>query len=179
MNAQSFNTIVVLQGEFRISDRPQDMLTTLLGSCVATCLCDPVAGVGGINHFLLPTGAQGDRDSLRYGVNAMECLMNALYKQGARRERLEAKLFGGARMISGLKNIGDENIKFARWFLESEAIRCVGESVGGNRGRKIRYWPHTGQAQQQYIDSIEQPPPPEPVRRMPDPPANSGSVTLF
>ncbi len=179
MNAHSSKTVVVLQGEFRVSNRPEDMLTTLLGSCVATCLSDPVAGVGGINHFLLPTGAQHDRDSLRYGVNAMECLLNDLFKQGAKRERLEAKLFGGARMIAGLRNIGDENVKFARWFLQSEGIRCVGESVGGNRGRKIRYWPHTGQAQQQLIDALDGAETAVAPRPAPEPSRAAGSLTLF
>lgn len=82
-------------------------------------------------------------------------------------------------MIAGLRNIGDENVKFARWFLQSEGIRCVGESVGGNRGRKIRYWPHTGQAQQQLIDALDGAETAVAPRPAPEPSRAAGSLTLF
>ena len=87
------------------------VLTTLLGSCVAACIRDPMAGVGGMNHFLLPGGTLGgnDRAVQRHGVHAMELLVNDLLKHGARRDRLEAKLFGGARMIDGLTDVGRQN----------------------------------------------------------------------
>jgi chemotaxis protein CheD len=85
----------VLQGEFRIGTAPEDVLTTVLGSCVATCLHDPVAGLGGLNHFLLPEGGDGRAGSQKFGLNLMELLINALLKAGARRERLVAKLLHG------------------------------------------------------------------------------------
>ena len=89
----------VVQGEFAVTDDPDVMMGTILGSCVSACMRDPVAGVGGMNHFLLPgereTAAEGPQ-GMRYGVQSMELLLNALYRKGARRERLEVKLFGGA-----------------------------------------------------------------------------------
>ena len=76
----------VIQGEFHVSDHPDVMLTTILGSCVAACVRDPLSGVGGMNHFLLP-GEEGG-EGLRYGVQSMELLVNALLRRGARRDRL-------------------------------------------------------------------------------------------
>ena len=92
------------------------VLTTILGSCVAACIRDPVAGVGGMNHFLLPGSAEamaGGGDATRYGVHLMELLINGLLKQGARRDRLEAKIFGGAKTIATFSNVGEQNAAFA------------------------------------------------------------------
>ena len=87
----------IIQGEYKVVSDPDVVLTTILGSCVAACLRDPVSGVGGMNHFLLPgTGSVTGGDATRYGVHLMELLINGLLKQGARRDRLEAKIFGGA-----------------------------------------------------------------------------------
>ncbi|MDH6235247.1 chemotaxis receptor (MCP) glutamine deamidase CheD, partial [Mesorhizobium soli] len=92
--------ITVMRGEFHVVDRPEVVLTTILGSCVAACLRDPYAGVGGMNHFLLPgTLGAARRDAERYGVHLMELLVNGLLARGAQRQRLEAKLFGGARTL--------------------------------------------------------------------------------
>jgi chemotaxis receptor (MCP) glutamine deamidase CheD len=94
--------IHIVQGEQAVSEDPDVVITTLLGSCVSACMRDPAAGVGGLNHFLLPGDASGsDGDALRQVVHAMELLVNALLRQGARRDRLEAKLFGGANLMSG------------------------------------------------------------------------------
>src|ERR1700712_2905807 len=115
LSAVSERKILVVQGEYRIVAQSDVMLSTLLGSCVAMCLRDPVAGVGGMNHFLLP-GADAESDgtcSVRYGAHAMELLVNGLLAQGGRRARLEAKLFGGARMLAGLTDLGARNAQFA------------------------------------------------------------------
>ncbi len=136
----------VIQGRFVIADEPDVVLTTILGSCVSACLLDPEAGVGGMNHFLLPGGEGGD--GLRYGVNAMELLINALLRRGARRERLEAKLFGGARLFDGLTDVGEQNAAFAKSFLADEGIRHVGGSLGGVHARRIQFWPVGGRARQ-------------------------------
>lgn len=129
------------------------VLTTILGSCVATCMFDPLAKVGGMNHFLLPgdTGVEG----MKYGVNAMELLINGLLQQGATRARLQAKLFGGANVISNLSDIGAQNVAFAQRFLQTEGIQVVGTSLGGDRARRVRYWPTTGRASQMWIDRAE------------------------
>lgn len=137
----------VVQGEYRVSRESQVVLTTILGSCVAACLRDPVAGVGGMNHFLLPGARAEGAEELKYGVHAMELLINALLQQGAARDRLEAKLFGGACVVEGLStDVGVMNAEFALRFLTSDRIPCVGESLGGNRARRVRYWPVTGRA---------------------------------
>ena len=139
----------IVQGEFVISDEPDVVLTTLLGSCVAACLRDPVTGIGGMNHFLLP--GEAGSEGLRYGVHAMELLMNGLLKRGARRERLEAKLFGGARLSDHLSDIGDQNASFAERFMREEDIRVVGGSLRGEHGRRIQFWPSTGRARQAIV----------------------------
>ena len=99
---------------------PDVVLSTILGSCVAACMRDPVAGVGGMNHFLLPGSAEAlssGGDATRYGVHLMELLINGLLKKGARRDRLEAKIFGGAKTIARFSNVGEQNAVFARQFL--------------------------------------------------------------
>mgnify|MGYP000256457851 CR=1 FL=1 len=165
----------VIQGEYRVSDDPGIVLTTILGSCVATCLCDPVARVGGINHFLLPDGNGGDGLGFRYGLLAMELLINGLLKSGADKARLQAKLFGGARMNNSLVRIGDANAAFAREFLKAEGIRCQSESLGGTLARRIRYVPTTGAAQQMMLSDQDDPVPSQRRTR----PAASDDVTLF
>lgn len=149
------NAIHVIQGQYGVSDDPAAMLCTLLGSCVAACMRDPVAGVGGMNHFLLPTGASGS-NSTSYGVNAMELLINELLKKGARRDRLEAKLFGGGRIIGGLNDVGGQNAAFAQKFLSDERIAYVGGSLGGRNARRIEFYPVSGRVRQQIIDRGEE-----------------------
>ncbi|MCC6918012.1 MAG: chemotaxis protein CheD [Alphaproteobacteria bacterium] len=143
-------TVHVVQGQYRVTADPDEVLSTVLGSCVACCLRDPVAGIGGMNHFILP-GDEGGPDSVKYGLNAMELLINALLQRGALRSRFEAKLFGGANVVQGLGNIGAKNSSFAVRFLESEGIRCVGQSLGGNRARRVKFWPATGRAIQMLL----------------------------
>jgi chemotaxis protein CheD len=146
--------IHVVQGEQHVTNDPHAVLTTLLGSCVAACMRDPIAGVGGMNHFLLPGGRTRGLDSLaeRHGVHAMELLVNALLKHGARRDRLEAKLFGGARLIDGLTDVGRQNAEFAEKFLAAEGIRHTGGSLLGEHGRKIQFWPVSGRARQSLME---------------------------
>lgn len=148
----------VIQGQHCIGDNPNTVLTTILGSCVAACLWDPVANVGGMNHFLLP----GDNikkipsssvDTQRYGVYLMELLMNDLFRSGAIKSRLKAKLFGGAAIVRGLTDIGALNIAFAEGFLHKEGVELVGGSAGGIYGRKIQFWPVGGRARQAFITS--------------------------
>jgi chemotaxis protein CheD len=165
--------VTVVQGCFEVGDRPDDVLTTILGSCVATCLHDPVAAVGGLNHFLLPASRGSDRSDQRYGLNLMELLINALLKRGARRERLEAKLFGGAEITPGLTTAGEANGAFARRFLADEGIRCVSESLGGTQARKVRFWPTTGRAQQMLLDRHAMP------LQAPPKPRDDDDITFF
>ena len=159
----------VVQGLYRITDDPNVVLSTILGSCVAACVRDPVARVGGMNHFLLPGEQERERvmQAERYGVHLMELLLNDLLKRGARRERLEAKLFGGAQMIEGLIDIGGMNAGFAERFLKTEGINYIGGSLGGNRGRRVEFWPVSGRARQIFMAGQPkqvEPPKPPPVR---------------
>lgn len=148
----------IIQGEYKVVTDPNVVLTTILGSCVAACLRDPVAGVGGMNHFLLPGNAQSmasGGDATRYGVHLMELLINGLLKRGARRDRLEAKIFGGAKTIATFSNVGEQNAAFAMQFLRDEGIRVVGSSTGGEFGRKLEFWPISGRARQYPLTGAE------------------------
>ncbi|HVY86862.1 MAG TPA: chemotaxis protein CheD [Caulobacterales bacterium] len=153
--AQAARVIHVVQGEHVVSGDPGAMLTTVLGSCVSACMRDPVSGVGGMNHFLLPGALAGQAHELERGVHAMELLINALLSAGARRDRLEAKLFGGARMMQNLSDIGAKNAAFAADFLRQERIACHSESLGGESARRIRYWPVSGRAKQLLLGQRE------------------------
>lgn len=142
----------VVQAGHAISDDPAVCLTTILGSCVAACLWDPVAGVGGMNHFLLPERPEGAVGDKRYGVQAMEVLINGLLQRGARRERLQAKAFGGGRMSERMADIGARNAAFIRGFLADEGIPLVAESLGGGAARRIQFWPVGARARQHIVE---------------------------
>lgn len=131
----------------------EDMvLVTVLGSCVAACIHDRTARIGGMNHFMLPDDgdhpAQAASESMRYGAFAMEVLINELIKMGGRRERFEAKVFGGAAVLAGMTtiNIGDRNAEFVRRYLDLENIPIIAEDLQGVHPRKVAFMPATGQA---------------------------------
>ncbi|WP_267397448.1 MULTISPECIES: chemotaxis protein CheD [unclassified Sphingomonas] len=172
--------INIIQGETRVSDDPSVVLTTLLGSCIAACLYDPVEKVGGINHFLLaePGSRDTDPESLRrYGVYAMEVLINAMLAMGATRSSLKARIYGGAALRDGFRDIGAANAQFARRFLRDERIALVGEDVGGCGARRVEFRPTVGLARCRV--AIDRPPEP---RTAPAPIAlsvSSGEVEFF
>jgi len=172
----------IVQGEQYVSEDPNIVIATLLGSCVAACLRDPVAGVGGMNHFLLPGAdtARGESENLGIGVHAMELLVNALLAYGARRERIEAKLFGGACVVAGLTGVGEKNARFAEEFLRREGIQHVGGSLRGDSGRRLQYWPVSGRARQVFMGAAA----PELIARETRPVApprneDAGALELF
>ncbi|OYW58573.1 MAG: hypothetical protein B7Z10_03545 [Rhodobacterales bacterium 32-66-7] len=139
--------IYITQGQCQISLDPDTEISTILGSCVAACLWDVEARVGGMNHFLLPFGAKaGVGGSLRYGVHSMETLINGLLGKGATRRNLRAKLFGGATMSANLGNIGSDNAKFAQEYLANEDIICVAADLEGPYARRVLFRPTTGHA---------------------------------
>jgi chemotaxis protein CheD len=174
-NARSAKTIHVIQGEHKIHNDPEVVLATILGSCVAACIRDPMAGIGGMNHFLLPgADAENPTDCERYGVHAMELLLNALLAKGASRRRLEAKVFGGAKTIAGRADIGGMNADFAVNFLKREQITIVGECLRGGMGRRVQYWPVSGRARRSFLDYTQ-----EAIAAPPALPASSGSLELF
>lgn len=140
--------VPVVLGHHRISSRADDMLVTTLGSCVAACIHDPVARVGGMNHFLLPGSPVGDGFGIatRYGSVAMERLINDLLARGARRERLEVKLFGASRVIDTSLDVGAANRAFALDYVRREGLALAGEDLGGPAGRRVHFFPTTGKA---------------------------------
>lgn len=140
----------VLPGYHKVIYEPDIAITTLLGSCVAACIRDKTTGIGGLNHFLLPhdksEGAGGF--SARYGVNAMEVLINEILKAGARKDNLEAKVFGAGNVIARVEstNVGQQNADFVIAYLRDEGIRLLASDLGGDRARRVFYFPATGKA---------------------------------
>ncbi len=140
----------ILPGEYYCTDRDM-VIVTVLGSCVSACIRDVKSGIGGMNHFMLPEGGVADKDnpvsaSMRYGSYAMEILINRLLKQGARRENLEAKIFGGGNVLKAFTalNVGERNAAFVKKFLAAEGIRVAGEDLNDVYPRKVYFFPHTG-----------------------------------
>ena len=121
------------------------MLHTVLGSCVAVCLRDPISGIGGMNHILLPEGSYRDQCS-RFGVNAMELLINEMMKLGADRRRMVAKTFGAGNVIACLKppTVGDRNALFIRKFLATEGIPLLAQRLGGTDAVEVHFRTDTG-----------------------------------
>lgn len=139
----------ILPGEYYVTRRDM-LLVTTLGSCVAACIRDKTSGVGGMNHFMLPENAQDQggwgASSTRYGTYAMEMLINQLLKLGARRENLEAKLFGGGAVIKQMSstNVGERNAKFGLEYLKTEGIPVVAKDLLDIYPRKVYFFPATG-----------------------------------
>jgi chemotaxis protein CheD len=137
----------ILPGEYYYTK--QDMvIVTVLGSCVAACIRDRVTGLGGMNHFMLPDGGDSGpvSASMRYGTYAMEVLINDLLKAGARRESLEAKVFGGGAVLRGFTamNVGERNAAFVTSFLKTEKIPLLAEDLNDIYPRKVYFFPRTG-----------------------------------
>lgn len=135
-------------GEYHASGR-SEVISTVVGSCVAVCLFEPVKKIGGMNHILLPgTANWNDFDfSARYGINAMELLINRMMKLGAERKIIIAKAFGGACTLSAMNSkdhIGIRNSEFVIEFLEQEGLRLASCSLGGDTGRKVLFHTDTG-----------------------------------
>lgn len=146
------NRVTLYIGEVAASLAPV-VMDTLLGSCVAVCMYDPVLRAGGMNHILLPNCRMGDR-SARCGVHAMELLINELMKLGGDRRRFIAKAFGGANVLQGMAQlpIGDGNVKFVREFLATDRIPLAAARLGGNQAVHLYFRTDTGKATVQTVD---------------------------
>jgi len=144
-------------GEVAASQIPV-VLDTLLGSCVAVCMYDPVLRAGGMNHILLSKCRVGDRNP-RCGIHAMELLINEVMKLGGDRRRFIAKAFGGANVLQGIKmlSIGDANARFVREFLATERIPLVAERLGGNHAVHLYFHTDTGKATVHTVDGSSLP----------------------
>ena len=144
--------LYIAQGEEAVSSSDGVVISTVLGSCVSICLWDEDVGVGGMNHLLLPELASDAGALNSVGAIAMERLINRMVREGADRRRLRAKLFGGGSMLSGLTDIGARNARFGRNYLVREAIPCEAESTGGEKARRIKFWPSTGRVRQRFVE---------------------------
>jgi chemotaxis protein CheD len=156
-------TVKILPGEYYVT-RSDEAITTVLGSCISACIRDPVANVGGMNHFMLPEdNAVRDTSapdapvvlSTRYGSHAMESLINDLLKLGARRGRLQIKVFGGGRVLSSMTDIGARNIEFVLSYLNLERLPVDAQDVGGEQPRKVIYFPTDGKVRVRKLRPIE------------------------
>lgn len=155
---ENLTRITIHIGGLRAS-RDSLVLDTVLGSCIAACLYDPVEGIGGMNHFMLPEGADpGNPTSARYGVNAMELLISEVMKLGGQRRRFQAKIFGGGHVLKireSLAGVPQRNIEFVKRFLETEQIPVVKEDVGGYQPRRVLFHTNTGKVFLKYLGSNE------------------------
>lgn len=140
----------ILPGEYYCTSRDM-LIVTVLGSCVSACIRDSKSGIGGMNHFMLPDSNSSDINSpvsasMRYGAYAMEVLINQLLKLGARRENMEAKVFGGGNVLAGFTsiNVGERNAQFVRDFLRMEKMRITAEDLNDIYPRKVYFFPKTG-----------------------------------
>ena len=143
--------VTIAPGEYYVTAAIDEALVTILGSCVAVCMRDPVIGVGGMNHFLLAESASGDWGGVsavtRYGNHAMETLINDIIALGGVRSRFEVKVFGGGHVIDSSMAIGQKNVEFAERYLENEGMPIAAKHVGGFHPRRIHYFPRTGKVQ--------------------------------
>ncbi len=142
--------VKVLPGEHYVSTAGQEMIVTVLGSCVAACVWDTRLKIGGMNHFMLPdSGSDVPVDkAMRFGNFAMEELINDVLRRGGRRETLEIKVFGGGNVLPGMSGgsmaVGDRNAEFVRRYLYEEGYRITAQDLGGPHPRRIHFFPRLG-----------------------------------
>ena len=175
---RAMTRITVMQGNAIVSAGPRVELTTVLGSCVATCLFDPEVELGGMNHFLLaepPESRKAQGFDEHYGVYLMEVLINQMLAHGASKLRLRAHLYGGANLHTGMARIGTVNADFAQQFLLSERIPLIKSDLGGTQAQRVDFRPASGQVRCRLVENAMAPDP-QPIRR---PAASVGDVELF
>lgn len=151
----------ILPGEYYVSTQ-QEIIATVLGSCVAACVWDTQHGIGAMNHFLLPLHKgeewsdklMSNDQATRYGNFAMEHMINDVLKFGGRKEYLEFKVFGGSRVISDMGDVGHSNIRFVLKYIEVEGYRLVAKDVGGINPRKVLFYPQTGRVRVKKIKDL-------------------------
>jgi chemotaxis protein CheD len=157
------HVVKILPGQIYATGNKDVALMTTLGSCVSACIWDASVGLGGMNHFMLPSGTRFPEDRLdyspwnvaaRYGDYAMELLINEILKRGADRENLRVKVFGGAKVLTHMGDIGALNIDFVRKFLEIEGLPIAAEDLGGNNPRKVVFFPTTGKARVMRLSPV-------------------------
>jgi len=148
---QNCTVVKVLPGEIYVSTQ-EEQVGTVLGSCVSACIHDPVRGVGGMNHFMLPAPADGGGDNwaagsgriARYGSDAMEQLIDAVLKAGGKRPDLQVKVFGGGRVLPQMSDVGRRNIEFVRRYIAQAGLQLLAEDLGDVYPRQVQLHPHSG-----------------------------------
>ncbi len=150
--------VKIFPGEYYVTSRDM-LIVTVLGSCVSVCLRDRISGAGGMNHFMLPGSDASSNpigNSARYGSYAMEILINHLLKLGAQRDHLEAKVFGGGRVLSGFNttNVGGSNADFVLKYLKTENIPISAQDLLDVHPRKVYFFPSTGRVLVKKIKSL-------------------------
>lgn len=153
-----YEVAVILPGEYFVSREPM-VVYTVLGSCISVCLRDPLVNVGGMNHFMLsvPTSDGGQdswTESGRYGSFAMEMLINEILKRGGKKERLEAKVFGGGKIYDGAMDIGAKNAAWALDYLEREGVPLLKANVGDVCPRKVYFFTDSGKVLLKKLDRL-------------------------
>lgn len=155
-------TAKLLPGEYYVTNA-HEMITTVLGSCVAACIRDAVTGIGGMNHFMLPETNKSrltTRDeavvgnATRYGNYAMEHLINIILQNGGKRKNLEVKLFGGGKIIATLGDVGARNIQFVLDYVDTEALKLISQDLGDIYPRKVNFYPLTGKVRMKKIKAL-------------------------
>jgi chemotaxis protein CheD len=154
----NLDAVKILPGEY-FATKDETLIVTVLGSCVSVCLRDPILRITGMNHFLLPANKDHlnvNSDSARYGVYAMEVLINHMIKLGASKSRLEAKVFGGGNVLKQLRinSVGEQNAAFVEEYLDTENIRVVAKDLLGEYPRKIYFFPLTGEVKVRKLKSL-------------------------
>ncbi|BCG64556.1 MAG: chemotaxis protein CheD [Methyloprofundus sp.] len=152
----------LLPGEYYVT-LENELITTVLGSCISACICDPIAGVGGMNHFMLPETSK-DRlrsgvesvvgNATRYGNYAMEHLINVILASGGKRKNLQVKLFGGGKIIPTMSDVGKRNIQFVLEYVDAEALTLLAQDLGDIYPRKVNFYPKTGKVKMKKIQDI-------------------------
>mgnify|MGYP003387669951 CR=1 FL=1 len=159
-NRFPYEIAVILPGEFFVSAEPM-IVYTVLGSCISACIRDPVAGVGGMNHFMLPSPKEhqsGDAwcgKSTRYGSFAMESLINEILKRGGSRQRLEVKLFGGGKIYEGNVDVGENNASWVLQYLKTEGLVAQTSDLGDVYPRKVYYFIDSGRVMMKKIQRVK------------------------
>jgi chemotaxis protein CheD len=150
----------LLPGDFYVT-REDEVLDTVLGSCVSACIRNPRLKIGGMNHFMLPRPSGSGNDTweniagraTRYGSASMEQLINRILNVGGTRADLEVKIFGGGKVLSTLSDVGNHNVIFVRDFLKQEGLRVASEDVGDVYPRHVQYFPLTGRVRVRHLNS--------------------------
>lgn len=160
--AHDITAAKILPGEYYVT-KENELVTTVLGSCISACIRDREMGVGGMNHFMLPDTTR-DRlingaeaivgNAARYGNYAMEHLINMILSNGGKRKNLEVKVFGGGKIIPTLGDVGAQNIDFVLEYIDTEALNLISKDLGDIYPRKLIYFPKTGKVRMKKIKHL-------------------------